>query len=127
MGTHIKCTDPVAFFLENGSFKSVQDRIKKEASKGCRDSPDTIASPDLKALLSELLIASSSYQIIGMSRSIPSHRQQNDSFLINLKMKLHLELYDPSNCPTCICGKIIDPHGMYTFCCVRVSKRRMHD
>ena len=123
--THAKCTDPVAFFLEHGSFKSAHDRIKKEASKRHRDSLETIASPELKALLNELLIASSSYPIIGMSRTILSHRQPNDLFLINLKMKLHLELYHPSNCPTCIC--VIDPHGMHTFCCVRVSKRGMHD
>ena len=42
-------------------------------------------------------------------------------------MKLHLEFYHPSNFPTCICGKVIDPHGMYTFCCVGVSKKGMHD
>ena len=29
--------------------------------------------------------------------------------------------------PTCIYGTVIDPHGMHTFSCVRVSKRAMHD
>ena len=33
VGTHIKCTDPVAFFLKHGSFNSARDIIKKEASK----------------------------------------------------------------------------------------------
>ena len=108
----IKCTDPVVFPLKHGSFNSTRDRIKKEASKQHRDSLDTIASPGLKALLSELLIASSSYPIIGMSRSILSHQRPNDLFLINLKMKLYLEVYHPSNCPTCICGAVINPHGM---------------
>ena len=117
----IKCTDSLAFFLEHGSFNSTRDRIKKEASKRHRDSLDTITIPGLKALLSELLITSSSYLIIGMSRNIPSHRRSNDLFLVNLKMKLHLELYHHFNRPTCICGTVIDPHDMHTFCCMRVS------
>ena len=56
VGTHTKCVDPVAFFLKYGSFNSSRDRIKKEASKWRRNSLNTIASPSLKALLSELLI-----------------------------------------------------------------------
>ena len=125
-GTHTKCTDPMVFFLEHGSFNSARNIVKKEASRRRKDSLNTIASPSLKALLSKLLISSSSYPIIVMSRSITSHRRHNNLFLINLKMKLHLELYHPSNCPECICGKDIDPHGMHFFG-VRVSKRAMHD
>ena len=56
-----------------------------------------------------------------------SHRRPNNLFLINLKMKLHLELFHPSHCPSCICGAIIDPHGMHNFCCVGVSKKAMRD
>jgi len=73
-GTHTKCTDPMAFFLEHGSFNTARDGIKKEASRRQKDFLNTIASPSLKAFLSKLLIASSSYPIIGMSRSIPFHR-----------------------------------------------------
>ena len=105
----------------------MRDRIKQSASKQCRDSLETITSPALKALPSKLLIASSSYPIIGMSRSIPSHQHPDDFFLINLKMELHLELFHPSHCPSCICGAVIDLHGMHSFCCVRVSKKAMHD
>ena len=32
VGTHIKCSDPVAFFLEHGSLKIARDTIKKETS-----------------------------------------------------------------------------------------------
>jgi hypothetical protein len=81
----------------------------------------------LKNCLSEILISSSSYPIIGMCRSIPSHRRPDDLFLINLKMKLHLEIYAPDNCPTCICGQVIDPFALHTFHCVHVSKKAMHD
>ena len=74
VGTHIRCTDPVIFFLGHGSFKSTGDQIKQSTSKRCRNSSETIASPAPKYLLSELLIASSSYPINGMSRSIPSQQ-----------------------------------------------------
>ena len=33
VGTHTKCADLVAFFLEHGYFNRVRDGIKKEASK----------------------------------------------------------------------------------------------
>ena len=62
-----------------------------------------------------------------MSRSILSHRYPNDLLLVNPKMKLHLELFHLSHCSSCICGALIDPHGMHTFCCVGVSKKAMHD
>jgi hypothetical protein len=42
-------------------------------------------------------------------------------------MKLYLELFHPSNSPSCLCRKTIDPFGMHTFCCTRVSKKIIHD
>ena len=62
-----------------------------------------------------------------MSRSNPTHRKPNDIFIINLKMKLHLELFDLGNCPQCKCGSTIDPFGQHIFCCRRVSKKVAHD
>ena len=126
-GTHHQCSDPIDFFLRRGSLKSARDRLKKIASIERRVHLERTARPGLKHNLSEILIASSSYPILGMSRSIPSHRRPNDLFIINLKMKLYLELFEPSTCPTCLCGATIDVFGMHTFCCRRVSKRMMHD
>ena len=62
-----------------------------------------------------------------MCRSNPQNRCPHDHFLINLKMKLHLELYDPTLCPKCLCGKTIGVFAMHTFCCVRVSRKVIHD
>ena len=42
-------------------------------------------------------------------------------------MKLHLEIFHPSSCPKCICGKTIDPFARHIFCCRRVSKMIMHN
>jgi hypothetical protein len=48
------------------------------------------------------------------------------TFIINLKMK-YLELFHPCYCPSCLFGKPIDPFGMHTFCCTRVSKKIIHN
>jgi hypothetical protein len=127
VGAPQQCPDPIDYFVKNGSFKSARDRLKQEASRLRHSSLLTIARPDLQKVLSEILIASSSYPIIGMCRSNPQNRRAPDLFIINLKMKLHLELYDPKLCPKCLCGKTIDVFGMHTFCCVRVSKKVCHD
>ena len=113
--------------MKHGSFKSARDRLKQAGSKLRYCSLLSIARPGLKAILSEILITSSSLPIIGMCRSNPTHRRPPDLFLINLKMKLHLELFEPTLCPTCLCGETIDPFAMHTFCCRRVSKMAMHN
>ena len=50
-----------------------------------------------------------------------------DLFIISIKMKLHLELYDPALCTKFLCDKTIDIFGMHTFCCIRVSRKAAHD
>ena len=85
------CADPIDYFLKRGSLKSARDRIRVAASTLRRTALYSIACPGLRAVLSKILIASSSYPIIGMSRSVPSHRRPNILFIINLKMKLYLE------------------------------------
>ena len=82
---------------------------------------------EFKKMLSEIVIASSSYPILGMSRSNPNHRQPNDLFIINLKMKLHLLLFAPTNFPMYVCGTTMDVHAMHAFCFPLVSKMAMHD
>ena len=127
VGSPSKCPDPIDFFLRQGSFKSMCDRVKKAASARRYSSLCTIAGKDLLDDLDEILISPTSYPLIAMCRSIPSHRRPNDLFIISLKRKLHLELFDPAQCPTCLCGQTIDPFGKHTFCCRRVSKKIAHD
>ena len=127
IGAPPPCADPINYFLKRGPLKSARNRIRVAASTLRRTALYSIARPGLLAVLSKILIASSSYPIIGMSRSVPSHRRPNNLFIINLKMKLYLELFHPSNCPSCLCGKTIDPFGMHTFYCTRVSKKIIHD
>ena len=62
-----------------------------------------------------------------MNRSRPQNRRQADLLLINMQMKLHLEIYDPNNLPKCLCGATIDAHSLHPFSCRRVSKKKMHD
>ena len=127
IGAPKQCPDPYDYFLKHGSFKSMRDRLKQAGSTLRYCSLVTIARPSLLPLLSEILITSSSLPLINMCRSDPQNRRPPDLFLINLKMKLHLELFEPTLCPTCLCGQTIDPFGMHTFTCRRVSKRAMHD
>ena len=61
-----------------------------------------------------------------MSRSIKPHRRPDHLLCINIRQKLHLNQYQPTDCPTCLCGKTIDPHAMHTFCCHRISKIAIH-
>ena len=87
-----------------------------------------ITQLELQKVLSKILIASSSsYPIISICRSVSTQCYSNGLFLINLKMKLHVELFIPSNSPTCLCGATIDTFGKHTFCCCQVLKKMMHN
>jgi hypothetical protein len=77
-------TDPIDHFIFCASIKSARDYIQEEASHLYRTKLNSIASPDLSTQLSEILIASTSFPLIGMSRSVKRHRQPN--------------------LPTCVCG-----------------------
>jgi hypothetical protein len=83
--------NPVTHFLQFSSPKSARDRIQQIASTRRRLVLEATASPTLQSNLSEILIASSSYPIIAMSRSTKSHRRPNDITLISLKQKLFLD------------------------------------
>ncbi|KAL7531480.1 hypothetical protein ACHAXR_004065, partial [Thalassiosira sp. AJA248-18] len=122
-----RCTDQLDYLEKHGLFKSARDRLKQAASTHRRSALETCAPASLKNDLDEILIASSSYPLIAMSRSNPSHHKLNDLFIINLKMKLHLPLFPPGNATKCLCGVTIDPHGKHIFCCRRVSKMACHN
>jgi hypothetical protein len=86
IGPPPSCANPIEYFLKRGSLKSACDRIHIAASTLRRTALYSIARPGLRAILSKIRIASSSYPIIGMSRSVPSHQRPNGLFIINLKM-----------------------------------------
>ena len=118
--------DPITFLLHRSRPNSARDYIKKEAGTRRRAILQEIAPPDLRPILHEILFPATSYPIIGMSRSIKSHRRPDHLLCINLRQKLHLDQFRPSDCPTCLCGKPIDPRAMHTFCCRRISKIAIH-
>ena len=123
--------DPLDYLLKNGPFKSARDRLRQAASARRRLELVSLAGedpdPEFQKDLAEILIASSSYPIIHMSRSDKRNRRPNDLLILSLKRKLHLEIFDPARCPTCVCGKKIDPFGKHTFACRYVSKKSAHD
>ena len=73
-GTHVDCADPVDFFLSKGSFNSARDRLKQSASQRWSNNLHSIARPSLKPQLTEILIPSTSWPIIGMQRSNKRNR-----------------------------------------------------
>ena len=110
-GTHSQCSNPIDFFLKLGSLKSAQYRLCKAASTRRLNALRACASPHpLRDHLQDIPIAESSFPLIGMSQSLPHHRLPSDLFIIQLKLKLHLEIFHPNNCPTCLCGKKVDPY-----------------
>ena len=62
-----------------------------------------------------------------MARSVKSHRRPNDLFIIALKHKLYLDIFPPTNLPTCLCGATIDSRGRHVFNCKRISKWACHN
>ena len=125
--THASCEDPLQFLLMKGSFKSARHRLCQAASRERQKPLNVVAQDSLRPLLRELLIPSSSWPIVGMNRSDPCNCRPNDLLLINMEVKLHLEIYDPSNLPICLCGATIDAFSLHPFSCRQVSKMVMHN
>eukprot|EP00956_Cyclotella_meneghiniana_P036649 scaffold128476_cov23-Cyclotella_meneghiniana.AAC.1 len=120
-------TDPITHFVHRTSIKSARDRLHQQASFRRSASLYQQASPSVHAELSELLIASSSFPLIAMARSVKSHRRPNDLFIIALKHKLYLDIFPPTNLPTCLCSATIDSRGRHVFNCKRISKWACHN
>jgi len=67
-------------------------------------------------LLPGILSKQTSYPIIGMSRSAIKHRLSPLSFLVCIRRKLRLPIYQPNT--RCICGHHDhDVFGDHAFCC----------
>ena len=76
--------------------------------------------------LPSILVPQTSYPLISMCRSIERNRLPNWSFLIALKRKLRMPLFDENNIPTCPCGTIHDKWGDHMFKCVKHNKILPH-
>ena len=63
-----------------------------------------------------------------MSRQSHKNRYKNDLFSINIKRKLHVNLWHgPRAHKYSLCGITIDNKGDHLFRCSRISKTAMHD
>ena len=127
LATTKECPDTLDYFLRRGLLRSARDRLRQAESTGRAKHLKRIARPGMRRVLNELLLPQTSYPLVSMCRSVPAHRKANDIFVLDLKCKLYLEIFPEGNRPTCLCGEVIDVHGMHPFSCRRVSKRPMHD
>ena len=62
-----------------------------------------------------------------MIRSNKAHHTSNDIFMIKLKLKLHIEIFDTRALPTCLYGQASDVFAKHTFFYRRVSKMACHN
>lgn len=77
-------------------------------------------------ILPSLLVPQTSYPLISMCRSNPAHRLPNWSFLLAMKRKLRLPIFNDANIPTCPCGQLHDKWGDHIFTCKKHSKILPH-
>jgi hypothetical protein len=76
--------------------------------------------------LPSILSPQSSYPLVAMSRSSPSHRLSPITLYIMLRRKLRLPVY-PAAIP-CLCTKHVhDIYGDHAFSCIKNSKKRAHN
>ena len=78
-------------------------------------------------LLPSILVPQTSYPLISMCRSNPTNRLPNWSFVIALKRKLRLPIFDPTTTPNCPCGIQHDIWGDHIFRCVKHNKIAPHN
>ncbi|KAL7550150.1 hypothetical protein ACHAWF_013396 [Thalassiosira exigua] len=123
-------SERVHHFTFRLSAKSVRSRIRDYCGNGKyfvlfdqarRRCPEHL--PHLPSILSSHM----SYPLIAMSRSVKSHRIQNNLFRIAMLRKLRLPVFEPANCPRCWCGKMHDCWGDHAFTCVANNKTMAHN
>ena len=78
-------------------------------------------------ILPSILVPKTSYPLVSMCRSIPTNRLPNWSFLIAMKRKLRLPLFDDNNIQTCACGTQHDKWGDHMFNCKKHNKILPHN
>ena len=122
--------EQTSHFLTKVSTHSARSRIRKHCSAMLQHTLyDEVAhaQPDQLGHLPSLLDPSTSYPLVSMCRSAPTHRLQNWNVDYAILRKLRLPIYDPSNCPKCWCGKTHDCYGDHAFSCVQNNKKMAHN
>lgn len=129
VATSTKCppSEEINHFLYHTSAHSARGRLKHHCSSGLTQVLyNTIPREHLHHLPS-ILSPQTSYPLVHMCRSKPSHRLNNNIFIIALRRKLRLPITDPTNPPTCKCGEIHDCWGDHAFHCVSNNKKMAHN
>jgi hypothetical protein len=117
-------------FETNILAKSAQDRIESHCgilTTGQIYSMMSIEAPEHIHLLPSILSPQTSYPLVGMNRSNSHHRLPNWAFLIAIKQKLRLPIYNINNCPVCKCNTQHDCWGDHTYNCRKISKKAAHN
>ncbi|KAL7531801.1 hypothetical protein ACHAWF_003911, partial [Thalassiosira exigua] len=120
----------VAHFTYSLSPHSARSRLKDFCGRtkravlfetALRDWPDHVHH------LPSILVSQTSYPLINMSRSVKTHRIQNDLFAIAIRRKLRLPVFDPAASPRCWCGQMHDCWGDHAMSCVANNKTMAHN
>ena len=122
-------TDLADYFLTTLSPHSARGRIKKHSMINIKNELlNHVYESHFEHFhhLPSILSPQSSYPLIAMSRSNPSHRLSPITFYIMLRRKLRLPVY-PKTIP-CSCTKHDhDIYGDHAFSCGKNSKKRAHN
>lgn len=78
-------------------------------------------------LLPSILLLQTSYPLISMCESSPTNRLPNCSFIIALKRKLCLPIFDPITTPNHSCGVKHIIWGEHIFQCIKHNKIGPHN
>jgi hypothetical protein len=119
----------VDHFLTSISPHSARSRIKEHCSKYAKGElyqHVKIHCPENFHILPSLLSPHMSAPLVGMCRSVPSHRLSPWQFTFGMLRKLRLPVHDEHNLPTCKCGATHDKYGDHAFDCRPNNKTAAH-
>jgi hypothetical protein len=117
-------------FLNSTSPKSARDRINKYCTAylhGATHQEFATNAREHMHLLPGILSPQTSYPLIGMCRSVASHRLPPWIFTICMKRKLRLPILDDAPGRKCACGRQPDKFGDHAFQCTRICKIGVHN
>ena len=108
----------------------MRSRIKQYCTHALTDltyESTFINTPEHIHLLPSILVPQTSYPLISLNRSNKSNRLPNWSFLLAIKRKLRLPIFNTEQLPKCPCGRIHDAWGDHAFNCKKHNKKQPHN
>ena len=78
---------------------------------------DSFLPSHVKQVLPSILDERSSLALMTMSRLDPKHRIKNENFVLALKRKLRLKIFQDAHLYKCRCGRPLDPYGDHSLGC----------